>query len=97
MENRIREMDTDALYGLNKLHSLTLNLCDLWSMPPVVDVKDPLINLAVTENLITYIPADYFEGFTQLQTVSLMINRLAHFPDVHPHNLTLNTLLRKTA
>ena len=85
-------MDTDALYGLNKLHSLVLEMCRLRSMPPVADVKDTLSNLAITQNLITYIPADYFKGFTKLQSLSLIFNRLAYFPDVRPLNLTLNAL-----
>ena len=92
MDNRIREMDIDALFGLSKLHSLTLKRCHLRSMPPVAHVKDTLINLGVAQNLITHIPVDYFKGFVQLQTLFLSVNRLAQFPDVHPLNLTLNTL-----
>ena len=90
VDNRILGMDADALYGLNTLHSLTLDRCHLRSMPPVADVKDTLINLAIIQNLVTYIPADYFKGFAQ-QTLSLMYNRLAQFPDVYPLNHTLNT------
>ena len=92
VDNRILGMDADALYGLNTLHSLTLDRCHLRSMPPVADVKDTLINLAIIQNLVTYIPADYFKGFAQLQTLSLMYNRLAQFPDVYPLNHTLNTI-----
>ena len=92
MDNRIREMDIDALFGLSKLHSLTLKRCHPRSMPPVAHVKYTLINLGVAQNLITHIPVDYFKGFVQLQTLFLSVNRLTQFPDVHPLNLTQNSL-----
>ena len=85
-------MDIDALFGLSKLHSLTLKRCHLRYMPPVAHVKDTLINLGVAQNLITHIPVDYFKGFVQLQTLFLSVNHLAQFPDVHPINLTLSSL-----
>ena len=51
-----------------------------------------LRNLAITYNFITYIPVDYFKGFTTLQTLFLTMNHLIQFPDVHPLNHTLKSL-----
>ena len=85
-------MSIDAFYGLDNLGNLRIDRCLLRLMPPIADVKDTLHTLWITRNLITHIPAGYFEDLPQLTTLDLSNNQLPHFPDVSPINRTLHTL-----
>ena len=80
--NPIASIEDHAFAGLSQLEILEIVACDLTSMPPIADVKDTLIRLALRENHIAFVPHDYFTGCRKLRMLSLEDNLLTEIPDV---------------
>ena len=51
-------------------------------MPPVIPIKDTLVELDLGGNYLAFIESNYFKGFRRLTTLFLSFNHLSAIPDI---------------
>ncbi|ELU10157.1 hypothetical protein CAPTEDRAFT_187326 [Capitella teleta] len=81
-ENPVKTIANGAFQRTPKLERLGLRGCQLTGFPNLVYVHGSLIELHMSNNLITKFTREDVHGFTKLQMLDLSRNPIASFPDM---------------
>ena len=73
----------EAFCGLKHLERLYLHGNKLSIAPPMDPVKTTLRQLSLDRNVISQIPNNYFQTFSQLHAIRIARNNLSYFPNLH--------------